>query len=359
MAAMGQGTTGGAAASGTTTGTGTLADGSAAGTAVPPDTGASAGRFGDNTDLGGNGRLAVFGDLSPLQPVHIRTAPNPGGNPTLGARGVAPPTFVRGFKIADNQSPLPVNRVYYDFNYFDNVWQKVNQTEQNGIDRVRIYRQLIGGEKTFWDGYASIGVRLPINTITADSSTGQSTPTKTAINNFSVYTKFLFYSNQETKTFASWGVAGTIPTGPQSFGGANYVRNYNNFDIQPYLGFQKSWDKFYFLAFEAVNVPLNSHDVTTLYNDYSLGYFIFRSQDKSSFIQAIAPTLELHVNVPLNHRNIYNFNDKAGSADVVDFTYGLNVFFRERAQLGLGVVTPVSGPRPFSLEALAFLNFYF
>jgi hypothetical protein len=350
------GAAGGAGATPDGTGTGAAGTG-AAGTGAA-DTGTGAPGLG--TDVGGQSgsQLTVFGDLSPLQAVSGLPGKPPVGR--FATRGAAPPSFVKGFKIADNQSVLPVNRIYYDFNFFDNVNQPVNNRIQNGIQRVQIYRELIGGEKTFFDGQASLGIRMPINTITADSPTGGvSTPTRTAINNINVYSKYLFYSNTETKTFAAGGLAVTIPTGPQNFGGASYVRNYNNPELQPYIGLQKTWDRFYFIGFEAINVPLNTHDVTTLYNDYALGYFVYRSQDKRDLIQGIAPTVEVHINTPLNHRDIFNAKDKAGSADIVDFTSGLNIFFKNKVQLGMAVVTPVTGPRPFSLESLAFLNVYF
>lgn len=347
----------GAAAPGMGTGAagGAGTPGSAVGTA--PDTGPVALGLGQNQGIE-TGALTMFGDLSPLAlPGGSIPTPPP---VTPSKFSAAPPTFVRGFKIADNQSPRPVNRVYYDFNFFDNVWQSVNQRNQNGINRVQIYRQLLGFEKTFWDGNASIGVRLPINTITADGQAGGvQTPTKTAINNFSVYSKFLFVKDDARKLYMSWGLAGTIPTGPVNFAGASYVRNYNNPEIQPFVGLQKTWDKVYLIAFEAINVPFNTHDVTAIYNDYAIGYWAYRAQDKTSFLRAVAPTFECHVNIPLNHRDVFNLNDKAGSADIVDLTYGLNTFFGKRTQMAFAAVTPVTGPRPFSIEALAFLNIYY
>lgn len=351
--------------------------------------GAGAGAAGTNpadgpVNLGGNQGLrsadadapVVFGDLSPLQAVSRLPGVAPGGNlpggspggrlpggppgSGNGTRSAAPPGFVRGFKIADNQSVRPVDRVYYDFNFFDNVWQKVNERNQNGINRIQIYRHLLGAEKTFLDGQASVGVRLPINTITANGAAGgQPTPTSTAINNFSVYTKYLFYTDTVNKIYLSAGVAGTIPTGPRNFGGARYVQNYNSFEIQPYVGYQKSWKNLYLLGFEAINVPLNTHDVTTIYNDIAIGYYVYRAPQKTNLIQAIAPAFETHVNVPLNHRDVYNIRDRAGTADIVDLTYGLNTYFKGKTLLGIGAVMPVTGPRPFSLEAVAFLNVFF
>jgi len=38
---------------------------------------------------------------------------------------------------------------------------------------------------------------------------------------------------------------------------------------------------------------------------------------------------------------------------------GVNVYFGKRTIFSLGIVDPVTGPRPFSLEALALLNVSF
>ena len=67
----------------------------------------------------------------------------------------------------------------------------------------------------------------------------------------------------------------------------------------------------------------------------------------------------MHVNVPLNHTDVFNVNDVAGTATVVDLTYGGNFQIGQRTVLLLGAVTPVTGPKPFDIEAFALLNIYF
>ena len=98
-----------------------------------------------------------------------------------------------------------------------------------------------------------------------------------------------------------------------------------------------------------------------LYQDLGLGYYIYRNKDPNSrgLIKAVAPTFEVHVNTPTNHRDVFNPRDIAGTAVVVDLTSGLNIFMGKRTLLSLGVVDPVTGPRPFSLEALAQLNVFY
>ena len=50
---------------------------------------------------------------------------------------------------------------------------------------------------------------------------------------------------------------------------------------------------------------------------------------------------------------------RASLPDVVNLTYGINFELNHRAVLTTAFVTPVTGPKPFDFEALAFLNIWF
>ena len=65
------------------------------------------------------------------------------------------------------------------------------------------------------------------------------------------------------------------------------------------------------------------------------------------------------MNTPLDHRGVFRLNDEAGTADVVDLTAGLTLEFSHRTTLVLAAVTPVTGPKPFDIEALAQVNVRF
>ena len=155
------------------------------------------------------------------------------------------------------------------------------------------------------------------------------------------------------------GLAVTAPTGPTSFGGSNYLRSFNFTQIQPYLSFLWTEDRWYMIGYSSIEVPTDSRDVTMWFNDFGIGYFAYRNADPEGLIRAVAPTFEVHVNTPLNHRDWNNFNDIAGTPDVVDLTGGLNVNLGSRSLLSLGVVTPVTGPRPFSIETLLLFNVFY
>jgi hypothetical protein len=102
--------------------------------------------------------------------------------------------------------------------------------------------------------------------------------------------------------------------------------------------------------------------VTLIYNDIGFGYFLRRPDPNSNldeFISLIAPTFEMHINTPLNHRNPFNAFDRAATPDWVDFTYGINIGFFNRSLLTFAIVTPISSPKPFDFETLVFFNIFF
>ena len=65
------------------------------------------------------------------------------------------------------------------------------------------------------------------------------------------------------------------------------------------------------------------------------------------------------MNTPLNHRGAFNVDDLVGTADFVDLTTGITFEINHRSSLALAVVAPVTGPKPFDVEALLEFNYRF
>ena len=212
-------------------------------------------------------------------------------------------------------------------------------------------------------GKGSFGVRLPLDQLTANSTISGNFAkpggTSTALNDLSLFTKYVLKADPETGSLLSVGLEMTLPTGPSQFAGAKYIQGIHSTEIQPFIGYLLIRDRFYLHGFTSLSVPSSVRDVTMVYNDIGVGYFLFRSDDPDNFITGVAPTFEVHVNSPLTHRDWFNANDPSGTADVVDLTYGVNVGFFRQSVLTFGWVTPVTGPRPFNYEAVLLLNWRF
>ena len=268
--------------------------------------------------------------------------------------------WARGFKIADNQSPRPQDRFFFTFNYFNNLNADLNRRLGGTFHNENIYRELFGFEKTFLDGNASVGVRVPLNTISADSSVRGLGGTFTSAGNLSFFTKYVLWKSDENfSNLVSTGLAVTVPNGPTAFAGAPYSGGFRDVQIQPFVGYFFSRDRWYFQGFEAVDVPTDARDVTMLYNDLGIGYFAYRNVDPRGWLRAIAPTFETHINVPLNHAGSFVATDRAATPNVVDLTFGINVFLGERSVLSLAYIRPVTGPLPFNGEFALLFNYNF
>ncbi len=303
----------------------------------------------------------MIGDLSPFgfRPLDAGTghAPPPPPSPR-GAASFYP--SVRNFKIAENQSPRPQDRVFFDFNYYNNVNAAVNRAERTPITNMMAYTYMWGIEKTFDGGNGSIGLRLPLNSLSATSTDPLfRTPTSTALGNLDIFAKYILKQNVATGSLISAGLAITPDTATSRFAGAPYVYGLNTTYIQPFIGYIWNINRWYIQGFSSFDFPVNNAAVSLMYNDVGIGYFLYRDPDPRSFLTAVAPTFEVHVNSPLNHRNPFNIFDPVASANVTNLTYGVNFQFFGRATLTTALVTPVSSPKPFDAEFALLLNIYF
>jgi hypothetical protein len=307
----------------------------------------------------------MIGDMSPyrLRGAQSVNLPPPSVTPppVPGPRSAALfyPT-VRNFKISENMSPRPQDRLFYNFHYYNDLNGPINTFDRTPINNFQAFRHLFGLEKTFNAGKGSLGLRFPIDTLTADSLVeGLQTPTRTAVGNLTVFGKYVLEQNPETGSLASVGLAITAPTGPGRFASAPYVFGLNTTTFQPFFGYIYNLNNWFFQGFSAFDFPANPRDVTLLFNDFAIGYFLLRSEDPGRFVTAIAPTFEVHVNTPLNHRNWKDRFDIAAAPDVVNLTYGINVQFRRTAVLTTALITPVSSPKPFEAELAVLLNVFY
>src|SRR5262249_24571634 len=144
---------------------------------------------------------------------------------------------VRGLKISENQSPAPQDRIFYSFNYFAEVNQHLNQKFEASVDGLRVYREVMGIEKTWHDGDGSFGVRFPIDTVSANSTvTGNFAKlagTSTSTGDLSFFGKYVIVRDPSTGSLVSAGLAINTANGPASFAGAKYLASLHSTSIQP------------------------------------------------------------------------------------------------------------------------------
>ena len=307
--------------------------------------------------------FAMIGDIAPFtgHPLAI-SPPGPPTPPPPGSTRPASPIYssIRNYKISENQSPRPQDRVFFEFNYYNNVNDSINNREGSPITQMKSYIYNFGLEKTFNNGMGSIGIRVPLENLTANSfDNSVSTPTSTALGNLTVFAKYILAQNTSTGSLilACWAI--TPPNATGRFAGAPYLLPINGVYFQPCIGYIYRYNKWYLQGFSGFSFSMNPNDVSFIYNDIGIGYFLIQKQDPDAWLTAFAPTFELHVNDPVNHRDPYNRFDPAGTADSVNLTFGLNFGIRNTAVLTTALVTSVASPKPFDSEAVVMLNIFF
>jgi hypothetical protein len=273
-------------------------------------------------------------------------------------------------KIAEGESPRPLDRVFYKFNYFHNLEPShFSRDFTEPIHNVDLFRNVFGFEKTFLDGRMSVGLRVPVNTFDADPKefvvmpagtrtvVGPGGPSihDTEFGDLSVIIKAIVCEDCATGSLVSAGAVVSFPTA-----------DFNRFDpgystrllFQPFAGFILNRGDWFFQGFTSVTLPVTSTQEVVWFNDLGVGYYVYRNAAGSGWLAAVAPTLEMHVSTPLRRVESDSDIDRRLN-DVVDFTLGTTFLFTHRTTLGVGLVAPVTGPRPFDVEALAQLNYRF
>lgn len=310
--------------------------------------------LGDQPPVSG---LRLFPRQAPPIPPIPPVPPGPPPRNRQFTTALAP--SARGFKISENQSPKPQDRVFGTFGYFADINGAVNRQLGGAIQNMTVYRELFGLEKTFLEGDASLGLRMPLDTLVVRTPFRALGGTDTSVGNLTLFGKYVLWMDEPTNSLISTGLSVTTPTGPSRFAGSRVAPAIRDVQLQPFLGFVVNRGRFYAQGFTAIDVPTDNRDVTLSYNDVGLGYFLIKNDDPDAFLRAFAPTFEVHVNTPLNHRGAPIIGDPFGTPDIVNLTYGANMLFGRRTALSVGFITPVTGPRPFDYEVLALLNIYF
>jgi hypothetical protein len=205
-------------------------------------------------------------------------------------------------------------------------------------------REMIGFEKTFLGGFASLELRMPV--------LQQNSPISgvgfQGVGDLSVIGRYAFFLDPQTGNVMSAGLAITAPTGR---GITTTDGTIHSTILQPWLGYIWNFDAIFVHAFHSVVLPSDGRDITLLFNDAGVSWWAYRAQG-DAMLGAVVPTFEAHVTTPLNHRNM---TDPITTPDVVVLTAGVHLLFGNTS-LTLGLATPVTGPRVFTTETFVQLN---
>lgn len=308
--------------------------------------------------------------------------------PGTVTREVNVPLAARGaFKIGENESPVPVNRFFSTYNYFNNVAvrqavpdhinvdfnrladQITTGRDPNGsvslsdpsfavtgfdatraVRRLDLHREVVGFERLLMGDDFSVGVRLPLL-----QERGETTLDRSQVGDVSVIFKYALLNDADTGNVLSAGLMVTAPTGDGEV--AVDGTKIHPTLLQPFVGYFVNFDNFYVQGFSSVIAPTDARDSTLLCNDVALGYRLYTDESQSGLIRYIAPTVEAHITTPLNNRD--SIGCPGGFPDIFAATGAVHVGLGDRASLTAGFGTPMTGPQPFDAEAIVQFNLRF
>ena len=290
-------------------------------------------------------------------PVLVNVAPNsstsflpPPGTvfaPETAARVSRIPEINRGaFKVTENENARPLTRAYVSYYYYDQVFGNIAN-----IPRISVHQEVFGFEKAFANNLFSVGLRLPYNQVVSNGSYNN-----TALGDLSIILKGVLLENTETGNLLSGGLVITAPTAGALFPNTLTGQIDRGTILQPFLGYlYNGGGNLYLQGFSSISVPTNNNGVTFIANDLALGYKAYVAP--GSFISALVPIFEVHVNTPLNNRSVRGL--ETGLPDTVTMLGGLHAFIRENLRVTGAAGAPITGPRPFSLQATAQISYRF
>jgi hypothetical protein len=286
-------------------------------------------------------------------------------------------------KMAENSSPMPRDRIFFNYSYFHNV-----PLFPGGVD---VNRFTPGFEKTFLDGMASFEMAVPFAT-TLDSNIFADGATDTSnmeFGNLTMALKGLLYRSEYWATSA--GLAVAVPTASdirvQTVGGTPLARIDNqSVHLMPFIGsLYTPNDRFFAQGFMQFDVAANGNPVyvnTTgaglervgrqndpafLYSSIGAGYWLYRSPNPYvTGLTGMAGMAELHYSRSLESTDVitagnFRIGSHARNVDVLNVLVGTSFWFGHNKSLALAYATPIgnSTDRAFDGEFRLMLNWYF
>ncbi len=279
----------------------------------------------------------------------------------------------RRFKVSENVSPIPQDRIFFNYNHFHNAL-----TDING-DRLHSDRFTFGVEKTFCGGLASVEARLPFSSGVDSRQTFGNLDTRQAeFGNLALAFKANLLSGQ------NWILAGgttmTLPTGDDfeitsNFGAPQLLVQNDSVHLAPFLGYLVVPNDWWFAqGFIQADFDLNGNDVFSfgrfegvlqdqnlMFIDASIGHWLFRNCDPCSHLQAVAAIAELHYTTTLNDTDaLAGVRNPFNRMDIVNATGGLAFRFQS-SSLRIGAAAPITTDEEalFDSEIIVQFNRFF
>jgi len=291
------------------------------------------------------------------------------------------------FNIAENNTALPTDRVYFVYNaFYGSVSNTVGFGPNGPIQQSsNLYRYLMGFEKTFFDGNTSIDIRMPLISGFQFQDNGISSDLGN-VGNLTMYFKGLLYADDNSAFATGLGIG--LPTGSDLNTRANFAPNSEFVTIQnqtvnlmPFVASTITPnDRWFIQSFGQLLFNTSGDNVVNqdglvgvftqqnlLQADIGVGRWLWKDSTRPYFT-GLAGVFELHYTSTIQNTdevNLPQFNFLSGSVsnsanrvDLLNLTSGVHAQLGPMSSLRVGAVVPLkeSPDRVFDSELQVSFN---
>jgi hypothetical protein len=320
------------------------------------------------------------------------------------------------FTSATVESALPLNRVFFNYGYYDGFQINTGAGPQRGFN-LNIFN--VGVEQTIVDGVASVYVRAPFLYATQNVS-GQSLD---GIGDVNAGIKIAMLSDRETGNTLSGGFTVSAPTGRDAviratttdsttitntflqtapafiltqtksapiITSATTTESLNPTYLQPWMAGLLVLDRLFIQEYVGVIIPTDQRVSTFMNNDVTMGFQIYRGE-KGDLVSWVTPLVSAQLLAPVNHQGSNQAiagptstnttiasgvgqafpaapaptTPAAPAIGTVGFPYqlfmtgGFQVGLGDRFIFSAGVSTPVVGPKGYDVGGTVGFSFLY
>jgi len=316
----------------------------------------------------------MFGDLLFTGgQAYVSSFPGPYGLASL------PPIGGGRVKISENNKALPMDRVFFTYNHYQNGIQTTGNLPPASIDQYTI-----GLEKTCADGLGSVELRMPFMGAYGYSAPGFNF-TEPAVGNLTVTLKRSIY--QSYSRAGAVGLCVTLPTGGGTTGqlgnDAFTIRN-DALYLVPWIGFLSApTDRIFYQGFLQVDIAAMGNSVyfdrayqgklfqqSLVEVDLNVGYWLYQNP-YAYYLTGLAGILEIHyggtldnaqlMQLPMSPPNFMQLGNALNRMDIWNLTAGLHAAVGELTTVRVGAVVPLGSRlnRLFDGEVQVSVNRYY
>jgi hypothetical protein len=360
------------------------------------------------TGISSIGDIATPAGIGLTSTATVQTAGAAGaasGGPATGittVKTVPTPLILPGLFTALNvESAIPQTRLFMGYGGYHG-FDTFNPATGAAVKSFNLNVFTVGAELAIPDNGISVYVRAP-----AVDATNNTTGVRIrGMGDVSVGLKYLLFEWEETGTALTIGCTVALPTGDDAtittnryafdFDPTGTVRtspagqtlppnttfSLNPTYIQPWIAGLWAHDRLFVSAYGSLAIPTDDSFATLVNGEIGIGWQVYRACCHDDVLTSITPTLNVQALIPIDHQGtpIGNVNypgsvSVAPNGQLIDnqpqgtfqFNSPYQVFVTGGATFGLGcrsaltvgVVTPVIGPKAYSVGGVAGFNLLF